>query len=143
MQNRNCLSKSKYADIINLPHHISPSRPQMAIADRAAQFSPFAALTGYDAAIEETERLTDSFIELDENRKSVLNEKLQLILEHIKEQLEVTITYFQPYDKKTGGAYDDITGFVKKIDDYEQCVVMTNGTKVLIKYIYEIELKDL
>ena len=129
---------SKYADIINLPHHVSSTRPQMTISDRAAQFSPFAALTGYEAAIEETKRLTDSFIELDENRKSVLNNRLRMILEHIKEQPKVTITYFQPDDRKTGGAYVDITGCVKKVDNYEQCIVMTNGIEIEIGKIYDI-----
>lgn len=133
--------QNKYADIINLPHHISSTRPQMAIIDRAAQFSPFAALTGYDAAIEETGRLTDEFAELDENRKFILNEKLQLILENIKEQPKVTITYFKPDSKKQGGAYVNVTGCVKKIDNYEQCIVMTDGEKILIELIYEIELK--
>lgn len=141
MQNDKKILQGKYADIINLPHHISSSRPQMSITDRAAQFSPFAALTGYDAAIEETGRITDSFIELDESRKAVLNEKLQLILENIKEQPEVTITYFKPDDKKAGGAYVDVTGHIKKLDDYEQCILMENGEKVYIKYIYEIELR--
>ena len=129
---------NKYADIINLPHYISKTRPQMSISDRAAQFSPFAALTGYDAAIEETGRLTDSFIELDENSKSILNEKLQLIVKHIKEQPKVTITYFKPDEKKEGGAYVDIIGFVKKIDDYEQCVVMKDRTKIKIEMICNI-----
>ena len=132
-----------YADIINLPHHVSKSRPQMSISDRAAQFSPFAALTGYDAAIEETGRLTDSFIELDENRKSFLNEKLQLIVKHIKEQPKVTITHFKPDEKKDGGTYIDIIGFVKKIDDYEKCVVMRDGTKIKIEKIYNIQCEKL
>ena len=105
---------NRYADIINLPHHVSKTRPQMPIADRAAQFSPFAALTGYDSAIEETGRLTDSFIELDESRKAVLNEKLQSMLKNIKEQPEVAITYFQPDEKKNGGSYINISGVVKK-----------------------------
>lgn len=134
--------QSKYENIINLPHHVSKTRPQMTITDRAAQFSPFAALTGYDAAIEETGRITDSFIELDENRKSVLNEKLQLILEHIKEQPEVIITYFQPDDRKTGGAYVDITGCVKKIDNYEQRIIMTDGIGIEIWKIYNIVCKE-
>ena len=134
--------QSKYENIINLPHHVSKTRPQMTITDRAAQFSPFAALTGYDAAIEETGRITDSFIELDENRKSVLNEKLQLILKHIKEQPEVTLTYFQPDNRKTGGNYVDITGYVKKIDEYEQRIIMTNGIGIEIWKIYNIVYKE-
>ena len=132
---------NKYADIIDHPHHVSKTRPQMAISDRAAQFSPFAALTGYDAAIEETGRLTDSFIELDENRKSILNEKLQSIVKNIEELPKVTITYFKPDEKKEGGIYVDITGFVKKIDDYEHCVVMKDRTKIKIETIYNIQIE--
>lgn len=130
---------NKYADIINLPHHVSKTRPQMPIADRAAQFSPFAALTGYDSAIEETGRLTDSFIELDESRKAVLNEKLQSMLKNIKEQPEVAITYFQPDEKKNGGSYINISGMVKKIDNFEKCVILADTTKIPMKYIFEIE----
>lgn len=130
---------NKYADIINLPHHVSKTRPQMPIADRAAQFSPFAALTGYDSAIEETGRLTDSFIELDESRKAVLNEKLQSMLKNIKEQPEVAITYFQPDEKKNGGSYINISGVVKKIDEFEKCIILTDATKIPMKYIFEIK----
>lgn len=130
---------NKYADIINLPHHVSKTRPQMPIADRAAQFSPFAALTGYDSAIEETGRLTDSFIELDESKKAVLNEKLQSMLKNIKEQPEVAITYFQPDEKKNGGSYINISGVVKKIDEFEKCLILTDATKIPMKYIFEIK----
>ena len=130
---------NRYADIINLPHHVSKTRPQMPIADRAAQFSPFAALTGYDSAIEETGRLTDSFIELDESRKAVLNEKLQSMLKNIKEQPEVAITYFQPDEKKNGGSYINISGMIKKIDNFEKCVILADTTKIPMKYIFEIE----
>ena len=130
---------NRYADIINLPHHVSKTRPQMPIADRAAQFSPFAALTGYDSAIEETGRLTDSFIELDESRKAVLNEKLQSMLKNIKEQPEVAITYFQPDEKKNGGSYINMSGVVKKIDEFEKCLILTDATKIPMKYIFEIK----
>lgn len=130
---------NRYADIINLPHHVSKTRPQMPIADRVAQFSPFAALTGYDSAIEETGRLTDSFIELDESRKAVLNEKLQSMLKNIKEQPEVAITYFQPDEKKNGGSYINISGVVKKIDEFEKCLILTDATKIPMKYIFEIK----
>ena len=82
-----------YEDIINLPHHVSKKRKRMSQIDRAAQFSPFAALTGYDAAILETGRLTDKRVELDEGTKAILNEKLTIIADFIKEQPEVTITY--------------------------------------------------
>lgn len=127
-----------YEDIIKLPHHISPTRNKMSMIDRAAQFSPFAALTGHNAAVKETARLTEEKIELDENEKTILNEKLQIIAEKVKEQPEVTITYFLPDEKKTGGKYVDITGNVKKIDEFEHCVRLVDGTKISIEEIYEI-----
>ncbi len=127
-----------YEDIIGLPHHISPTRNQMSITDRAAQFSPFAALTGHNEAVKETERLTAERIELDENRKAILNEKLQIIMDKMKEQPEITFTFFRPDDKKVGGEYIDITGVVKKIDEIEHCVRMMDGTNILIEDIYEI-----
>lgn len=127
-----------YEDIIDLSHHVSPTRNKMSMIDRAAQFSPFAALTGHDAAIKETARLTEQKTELDENEKTILNEKLQMIAEKIKEHPEVTITYFQPDCRKTGGKYVEVTGFVKKIDEYERCVRMQDGKKISIDEIYEI-----
>lgn len=128
-----------YDDIINLPHHASTSRPHMSAHDRAAQFSPFAALTGYDAAITETGRLTDKRVELDEYRKADLNERLCKIQDQIDEQPEVSITYFQPDKKKSGGAYITVTGCVKKIDAYERTVVMQDDTKIPIDGIFEID----
>ena len=126
-----------YNDIIDLPHHVSATRPQMSMMDRAAQFSPFAALTGYDAAIKETARLTDQKIELDE-----INGKIQLIAEHLGEDFEVVITYFQPDGKKAGGAYVDALGVVKKIDEYERMIVFREGRKVSIDDILEIKLAE-
>ena len=117
----------KYDDIINLPHKQSTRRSHMSLYDRAAQFSPFAALTGHDAAIKETARLTDQKVELDEGSKERLNMRLQLILENLNSTPEVTITYFLPDEKKAGGAYVDAVGTVKKVDEYEQIVVMRDG----------------
>jgi len=128
-----------YDDIINLPHHTSPSRPHMSAYDRAAQFSPFAALTGYGTAITETGRLTDKKIELDEYSKSDLNEKLSKIQDQIDAQPEVLITYFQPDKKKSGGAYITAAGCVKKIDAYERMMVMQDDTKISIDDIFEID----
>lgn len=128
----------KYDDIINMPHHTSPKRPRMAMIDRAAQFSPFAALTGYDAAVKETARLTDRRIELDEYEKLALDERLQLIQEHLKEKPEVEITFFQPDERKSGGAYFSAAGTIKKIDYYERNVVMADGKKIPIDEIYQI-----
>lgn len=128
-----------YDDMINLPHSVSAKHPHMPLIDRAAQFSPFAALTGYDAAVKETARLTDRRIELDEYEKDVLNEKLCIVAERIEERRKITITYFKPDDKKAGGAYVIVTGCVKKIDDYEHIVCLTDGTKIAIGEILEIE----
>ena len=129
----------EYDDIINLPRPISKTHPPMSAMDRAAQFSPFAALTGYDAAIKETARLTDEKIELDEYAKDALNERLQILAERIKDHPEIAITYFQPDAKKNGGAYVTAIGAVKKIDEYERFVVMTDGTGIFIEDIIRID----
>ena len=100
----------KYDEIMGLPHHISKTRPQMPMSDRAAQFAPFAALTGYDAAIKETGRLTDERIELDVEALSALDMKYQLLMEALDEAPEVTITYFQPDERKAGGKYASQVG---------------------------------
>lgn len=129
----------KYDDIIHLPHPVSTTRPQMPISDRAAQFAPFAALTGHDAAIKETARLTDERVELDENAKALLDEKLRMIQDMLSLQPEVTVTYFQEDDKKVGGQYISVTGHVKKIDGYRQCIIMTDGEQISLRDIFEIE----
>ena len=129
-----------YNDIINLLHHVSPTRPQMSMMDRAAQFSPFAALTGYDAAIKETGRLTDEKIELGEEELSILNMKFQLLVDSLDEEPEVNITYFKPDDRKAGGAYLTASGTVKKIDDFERIIFMKNGTKIPMDDVLSIEL---
>ena len=128
-----------YDDIINLPHHISTTRPHMTAIDRAAQFSPFAALTGYDSAIKETARLTDKRVELDEYIKDTLSDKLQIIADRIKEHPEIAITYFKLDAKKNGGDYVTAIGTAKKIDEYERVVVMTNGTSIPIDEIISID----
>lgn len=128
-----------YDDIINLPHHVSTRRPRMATIDRAAQFSPFAALTGYAAAIKETARLTDERIELDLNMKDALRDRMQIITERMKEHPEIMITYFRPDEKKDGGAYVTITGKAKKIEEYEQIVIIADGTEIPINEIINID----
>ena len=128
-----------YDDIIHLPHHVSSKRPHMTAIDRAAQFSPFAALTGYGAAIKETARLTDERIELDEYMKGELSDRLQILLDRMKEHQEITITYFQPDTKKSGGTYVAIIGTAKKIDEFERVVVMSNGTVIPIDEIIGID----
>ena len=131
--------KDLYEDIINLPHHVSKTRPQMSMIDRAAQFSPFAALTGYDAAIKETGRLTDEKIEMDEVALNILNMKFQLLVDRLADEPEITFTYFKPDERKAGGAYIDVTGKVKKVDDFERLIVMQNGTKMPMDDILNIE----
>ena len=130
---------TRYDDIIDLPHHQSATRPRMSRINRAAQFAPFAALTGYEAAIQETGRLTDMRIELDESRKAVLNEKLRLLMLHLHDKPEVTITYFEPDLKKSGGAYLSVTGHVRKVDKYSRTVSLEDGTSVLIDQIFGID----
>lgn len=130
---------SGYDDIINLPHHTSATRPHMSAHDRAAQFSPFAALTGYDAAIGETGRLTEERLELDEEEKAMLDRKQQILLDHIREQPEIRVTCFVPDEKKAGGAYVTVTGHVKRIDGYERVLTMTDGEKIPMDAIAEID----
>jgi len=127
-----------YDDILHLPHHVSEKHPSMSRLDRAAQFSPFAALTGYDAAVRETARLTDQRIELDESEKVAIDQRLMLVQERLPEPAEVTITYFLPDKRKAGGAYVSITGTVKKIDDYERMVILRNRTSIPIDDILHI-----
>lgn len=129
----------EYDDIIYLPHHISTTRPRMAVIDRAAQFSPFAALTGHNLAIRETARLTDDRVELDEYMKTTLNHRLQILADYLKKHPEIEITYFQPDDKKDGGAYVTVNGTIKKIDEYERVVLMTDGAAIPIDEIISIE----
>lgn len=129
----------KYDEIINLPHHVSAIHPQMSMHDRAAQFSAFAALRGYDEAIIETVRITDKWVELDEYEKYMLDNKLQLIKKHISEQPKITITYFEPDSLKDGGAYITITGIIKKINTSEKFIVMADGSIINIEYISQIE----
>lgn len=131
--------RSPYEDIINLPHHVSPTRPRMSMADRAAQFSPFAALSGYGDAVRETARLTGQRIELDESAKAALDEKLRLLAEVIEDRPEAAITYFLPDRKKAGGEYVTATGQVKKVDAVAQELVMANGRIIPIADIIEVE----
>ena len=130
-----------YDDIINLPHHVSSKRPQMSMLDRAAQFSPFAALTGYDDAIQETGRLTDEKINLSEEEKEALDRKQQILLERLDERPALTVIYFVPDEKKSGGAYVTKSGNLKKIDEVERMMTLTDGTKISLDDVYDIESK--
>lgn len=131
----------KYDDIIDLPHHVSGTHPPMSRADRAAQFSPFAALTGYDAAVRETARVTERRIELDEGVKAELNARLNCILEHLPEHPQVSLTYFVPDEKKSGGAYRTVTGTVRKLDSFAKTLTLTDGTVVPMEEMVHVEGK--
>lgn len=128
-----------YEDIVNLPRHISKIHPQATMADRAARFSPFAAISGYDDMVKEAARVTEERIDITDATKELLNEKLNMIIEFLDEEPEVTITYFEPDKKKDGGAYMSITGTVKRIDEYERIVLMTDEKRIKIDEIYAIE----
>lgn len=127
-----------YEDIINLPHHVSPTRPRMSMADRAAQFSPFAALSGYGDAVQETARLTGRKIDLDESARAALDEKLRFLAETAEEHPNVTVTYFLPDKRKDGGEYVTAAGAVKKVDSVQRELVMMNGTRIPLEDILEI-----
>ena len=130
---------NRYNEIINLPHHVSKTRPQMPMSDRAAQFAPFAALTGYDAAIKETGRLTDERIELDEESLTALNVRYQMLTDALEKRPEVRITYFKPDERKAGGAYVTTVGEVRKIDDFEQTIIMQDGTRIPMDDVLSLE----
>jgi len=129
-----------YDDIINFPHHVSKSHPQMSMMNRAAQFAPFAALTGHSAAIEETARLTDEQQELADEDSEALNQKMAYLRETINEHPIITITYFEPDRKKAGGKYKSIDGQLKNIDDYNQSIVLKSGEVIFLKSILDIQL---
>ena len=131
--------ENKYEDIINLPHHVSSTRPKMSMRDRAAQFSPFAALTGYEDDVLEAARITCEKTELSEDAKSLLNAKLQTVYELIKNQPEITVTYFVPDTKKSGGEYVLKTGRAVDIDEYKRRLVLSDEILIPIDDIIEIE----
>lgn len=131
-----------YDDILHLPHPTSKRHPRMPIADRAAQFSPFAALTGHKAAIEETARVTDRRIELDEDAKEQLDQTLQLLLERIDEQPEITVTWFSPDKKKAGGQHHTATGKLKRIDTQESRLILTDGTQIPLEDLLRIRIES-
>lgn len=129
----------KYDDIIGLPHPTSSKHPRMPISERAAIFSPFAALSGHSAALAETARLTDQKIELDEDTKAELDRKQAILREHLTEQPEITVTWFQPDERKDGGAYVTVTGRLRKIDEAERALVLLDGTRVPLEDVMELE----
>ncbi|HCB93425.1 MAG TPA: hypothetical protein DEP57_06415 [Selenomonas sp.] len=125
-----------YADIIDLPHHVSKQHPQMPMEKRAAQFSPFAAVSGHDEAIHETSRFTEEQLELSDDEIAIIDRNLQWLREYIKEQPEVTVTYFQPDEKKNGGAYVTVTGSAKNV---EKVLILQDGTSIPITNIIDIQ----
>lgn len=129
-----------YKDIIDLPHHRSATRPQMAREDRAAQFAPFAALNGYEAAIRETGRLTDTAAELMESSVEAIDEALRAVRQRLGDQPEVTVTYFRPDDRKAGGTYLTVTGRVRKLMEHERMLLLHDGRVIHFDQIYELEL---
>lgn len=129
---------NRYDEIMELPHHVSKTRPQMPLSDRAAQFAPFAALTGYDSAIKETGRLTDERIELDEEALTALDRKYQLLIEALDDAPEVTIIYFQPDERKAGGQYVSATGTVKKVDTFGRRILLQDGTRIPLDSVYDL-----
>ena len=131
---------TKYSDILDHPHYQSKTRPHMSMQQRAAQFMPFAALSGFDEAVEEVFRTTDQRMELDEDELALLNDKLQYLYVTKSSHPQVSITYFVNDIAKEGGSYETITGTVKNIDSVFYAVVMDNDVIIPIKDIFAIEL---
>ena len=132
-------ARIEYADIIDMPHHQSTKRQHMSLHARAAQFAPFAALRGYDDEIIETARTTDARIELSAEEIEELNDKLNILIADIKQKPKVSITYFKPDDKKSGGTYVTKKGNVRRIDDVERWIHFTDNSKITIDDVYMID----
>ena len=132
-------NEKNYDDIINLPHYVSQNRQCMSMHDRAAQFSPFAALTGYDDAVEETARLTDERQELSEEKNDELDNRLKMIRERVAEKPEIKVTFFVADEKKAGGAYETLQGTVRTVDEYSAELVFTDGVRIPLKDIVSVE----
>ena len=131
--------QAQYEDIIHLPHPVSRRHPPMPLLNRVAQFSPFAALTGHEDAILEAERLTEAFPELGEDQKELLDQKLALLGESLKEQPEIEVIYFRPDEKKEGGACVSFRGRLKKIDAYSRKIYFTDGTALALDCLLSIQ----
>jgi hypothetical protein len=128
----------RYDDIIDLPHPVSKTHRPMPMSDRAAQFSPFAALTGFESALQETERLTDQQIFLDEDEITAINGVLCQLRESLSQRPNATVRYFVPDERKAGGIYVSATGVVKRIDDIEQRLIFADGTIISLQDIVSI-----
>ena len=132
--------KRKYGDIVNLSHHISTKYPQMKMENRAAQFAPFAALTGYGDEIMEASRLTDKKTDLVDNEKDIINYQLQVIKKNIKNKPRILIKYFIPDVKKSGGCYKIESRYVKKVDEVLKKIIFTDNSYILFKNIININI---
>ena len=132
-------SRCNYEDIINLPHHVSAVHTPMPMEVRAAQFSPFAALTGYGDAIRETGRLTEERVELEEDEVGDLDRKLSILQEKLGDRPEISVTYFKPDARKSGGAYVTATGRIRKIDMFDRVLAMEDGTRIPLEAVTGLE----
>jgi len=132
-------SSHEYDDIIDLPHFEPDHHPRMSMTSRAAQFSPFAALTGYEDVIDETARLTDRRIPLEDEQKLEIDSKLDFLKEHLRERPEVTLQIFLPDDKKDGGRYIDVTGYLRRIEEVEMLLVFTDGRRYSVRDVYSVD----
>lgn len=130
---------SKYEVLLSMPHHVSKSRPQMSAHDRAAQFSPFAALTGYDGVLQETGRVTEQRIDLTEEQKAVLDHRIRWLVGQVNSHPAVSITYFVKDVRKEGGAYLTHSGKIRKIQEYERLLVLEDGIQIPIDDILRVE----
>ena len=131
-----------YEDILHLPHHVSQTRPRMSRMDRAAQFSPFQALTGLDSAMQETERQTTMKIERDENEKAVLDEKLRILQARILDNPEVFIVFYRPDAYKDGGSYCEVSGSLRRIDTVQRQLLLNDGTAIPLDDIYSVDFEQ-
>ena len=129
----------QYDDILHLPHHVSDHRTPMSAPDRAAQFSPFAALVGYDRVIEETGRMTETERELSEEERLLLSSRLEYLRSHLSDGLEVSLTLFVPDQRKDGGAYRSLQGRVKRIDAHNQILVWEDGAAIPFSTVCALE----
>lgn len=129
-----------YDDILSLPHPTSKKHRRMSGTERAAQFSPFAALSGYEAAVEETARLTEGRTELEEDEKARLDMKMQFVREHLGEEIEVFVTCFVPDERKEGGSYCTLAGRVQKLNDLERWILLSEGSRILMDDIVDLEI---
>ena len=133
-------NEHKYDDIINLKHHISKKHKQMSLENRSAQFAPFAALVGYDDAVKETARITDSKIFIDDEIKEIINKTIQQIKNNLNKHVQIKVTYFIPDKLKSGGKYQTEVGIVANINEYSKIIKLESGTEIPIEEIIELEI---